>query len=94
MSLVIRRIPEPKQLIHPTGHINHRPLMRESVEAITTVVSTSAGTPYAAKGRVGDAGVDHDVVYCYAARVGLREDCVGDVRYGINVTDQQARDGG
>ena len=75
--LVIRRVPKPKQIIHPTRYVNHRPLVRKSVEAIATAVSTGAGITYATEGRVRDAGVGHDVVYCYAAGIGLQEDCSG-----------------
>lgn len=69
MSFIIRRIPKPKQIVHPTGHIKHRPLMRKSLEAITTVVSTITGITYATERHIGDAGVGHNVIYCYAAGV-------------------------
>ena len=48
--LIIWRVPKPKQIIHPTRYINHRPPMRKSVEAIATAVSTIAGITYATKG--------------------------------------------
>ena len=51
--------------------------MRKSVEAVATAVSTSAGITYATEGRVWDARVGHYIVYCYAAGIGLREDCGG-----------------
>ena len=78
--LIIWRIPKPKHIIHPTRNVNHRPPMRKGLEAIATVVRTTAGITYATKGRVGDAGVGHSVIYCNAAGIGLREDCVLDVR--------------
>ena len=75
--LIIWWVPKPKQIIHPTRYIDHRPPMCKSVEAIATVVCTSAGITDATEGRVWDAGVGHYVVDCHASGIGLREDCSG-----------------
>lgn len=65
--------------------------MRKSLEAITTVVSTITGITYATERPIGDAGVSHNVIHCYAAGVRFREDCVVNVRHCVNVAYQQAR---
>lgn len=43
--------------------------MRKSLEASTTVVSTITGITYATERHIGDAGVGHNVICCYAAGV-------------------------
>ena len=84
--LIIWWIPKPKQILHPTRNVDHCPPMRKVIEAIVTVVRTPAGITYATKGRVGDAGVGHSLIYCNAAGISLREDCVLDVRCRVDVT--------
>lgn len=67
MLRAIRRVPETQQVFEPRGYRHDRAIVRESVEAVFTVVGAGSGMAYAAEGGVWDAGVQHDVVDCYAA---------------------------
>ena len=76
MFLAIRRVSEPDEVFEPTRDGDYGAIMCEGFEAVFPVVGACARVPNAAEGCVGDAGVEHDVVDCYAAGLGVCEDWV------------------
>lgn len=73
----IRRIAEPDEILEVAWDADDGAVVREGVEAVAAVVGAGAGVADAAEGGVGDGGVGHYVVDCYAAGLGICKDLKG-----------------